>query len=430
MRNLTRTLDFITLSIFGALMIFSSAVMVMAQERSDYEIVKSFETKYKAIKDAIKQVQTVQQCAEVSANIDELEKEFAADTALLNKALYPDKYDERIGEVRYELRHNQDQLGIIESSVARIAQLEEQVRALSGKVDSLSSENDKLMASLEVLSKAAEKNTKTIDSLNRLITDLRRSIRARDEAIFAMTDSLFMQYDKNIQGLPDQEKKMLIGKMERHNVVSNVMEAAKENIKFLGSTQLSGKDLAAMVKEQRQFSSNWKGLGPKLVNAYVSSKERTKQIAMIDSAIAEWGRRADSTLWASLNGEFTSKQISVEPFHSSDEFVANLGNYFDKQTNDSKSSTDERANRLKHFLDDVWNPSIYSQWLPTLVDAGIITRDQESQLQTKLATWEAATKPSHTFLYAVIFIIILAVIIVIVIRNRKKPQAGGASPQA
>ena len=377
MKQLSSALGLITLSAIGAMIMLSAAVM--AQEQSDYAVVKSYETKYKAIKDAIKQVQTVQQCAEVSANIDELEKEFAADTVLLNKSLYPDKYDDQITEVRVELRLNQDKLGIIESSVARIAQLEEQVRSLSGKVDSLSSANDKLMASLDVMSKAVEKNTKAIDSLNHIIGDLRRSIRARDEAIFAMTDSLFMQYDKNIQGLPDQEKKMLVGKMERHNVVSNVMEAAKENIKFLESTQLSGKDLPGMVKEQRQFSSNWKGLGPKLADAYVNSKDRAKRASAIDSVVAEWGKKADSALWLSLNGEFAGKQIPVKPFHSGDEFVANLSNYFDEQTNDSKSSGDEKTARLNHFLNDVWNPSIDSQWLPTLVDAGIITRDQQSQ---------------------------------------------------
>ena len=428
MKNLTRTFGFIMLSVFGAVMILSTNVM--AQEQSDYAIVKSYQTKYQAIKDAIKQVQTVQQCAEVSADIDELEKEFAADTVLLNKALYPDKYDDQITEARVELRLNQDKLGIIESSVARIAELEGQVRALSGKVDSLSSANDKLMASLDVMSKAVEKNTKTIDSLNHLIADLRRSIRARDEAIFAMTDSLFMQYGKNVEGLPDQEKKMLIGKMERHNVISNIMGAAQENIKFLESTQLNGKDLAGMVKEQHQFSANWKGLGPKLANAYVYSRERAKQIAAIDTVIAQWGRKADSTLWASLNTEFSSKKIPVQPFHSSDEFVANLGSYFDQQINDSQSSSDEKASRLKHFTDDVWNPSINSQWLPTLVDAGIITHDQENQLQTKFASWQAATAPSHTLLYAVIFLVILAVVIIIVIRNRKKPKPTEPNPQA
>ncbi len=428
MNHLMRTLSTRTISLVGALILFS--VVAMAQEQSDYAIVNSFQTKYKAIKEAIKEVKTVQECAEVSANIDELEKEFAADTTLLNKSLYPDKYDDQIAEVRVELRLNQDKLGIIESSVARIAELEEQVRSLSGKVDSLSGENEKLMASLDVMSKAMEKNTKTIDSLNHLITTLRQSLRARDEAIFALVDSLFMQYDKNIPGLPDQEKKMLVGKVEQHNVVSNIMQAAQQNMKFLESTQLSGKDLAGMIKEQRQFSSYWNGLGPKLANVYVNSKDRTKQISAIDTVIAEWGRKADATLWASLNGEFSSKQIPVQPFHSGDEFVSNLSNYFDEQANDSKSSTSEKADRLNHFLNDVWNPSISSQWLPTLVDGGIITKDQQTQLQTKLALWEASTKSSNMILYAVIFVVILLVIIGFVVMRRKKPQAGEPKPQA
>lgn len=402
----------------------------MAQERSDYAIVNSFKAKYQAIREAIKQAKTVQECAEVSANIGDLEKEFAADSALLSRALYPNKYDDQITEARVELRLNQEKLGIIESSVARIADLEEQVRSLSGKVDSLSAENNKLMASLDVLSKTVEKNAKAIDSLNNLVAALRRSIRARDEAIFAMTDSLFMQYNENLQGLPDQEKKMLVGKVERHNVVSNVMEAAEQNLKFLESTQLSGKDLAGMVKEQRQFSSYWKGLGPKLANVYVNSKDRAKQVAAIDTVIAEWGRKVDSSLWVSLNGEFSTKQIPVQPFHGGDEFVANLSSYFDSEINDSKSSSLEKESRLKHFLDDVWDPSINSQWIPTLVDGGIITRDQQNQLQTKLATWEAATRPSHMVLYATIFVVILIVLVVVVIiMRRKKPQAGEPSPQ-
>jgi subtilase family serine protease len=65
------------------------------------------------------------------------------------------------------------------------------------------------------------------------------------------------------------------------------------------------------------------------------------------------------------------------------------------------------------------------------VDEGIITRDQQNQLQTKLAAWEAATKPSHTVLYAAIFVVILIVIVVaIVAMRRKKPELGQPKPQA
>ncbi|HEY9167626.1 MAG TPA: hypothetical protein VIS48_15840 [Candidatus Kryptonia bacterium] len=427
MRHLTRILGSVPRNGIWILLAAFASVAI-AQERSDFEIVNSFQTKYKAIKEAVTRVQTVQECAEVSANIDELEKEFAADTVLLNKALYPDKYDDQITEVRVELRISQDKLGLLESAVARIADLESQVRALSGKVDSLSNENSKLMASMDVMSKALNKNSQLIDSLNGVIKRLRSGLAARDAAIFAMVDSMFMQYDKNIEGLPDQQKKMLLGKMEHHNVVANIMEAAEQNTKFLESTKLSGSDLAQMIKEQKQFSSYWKGLGPKLANVYINAKDRSKQVAAIDAAVANWGVKADSALWTGLNAEFVNNQIPVKPFNSGDEFMISLGTYLDTQGGDMAATDAQKAEKFKHFMNDVWTPSVGSNWVPLLVDAGYITKDQQNQLQSKLDAWQAATGPSHAYIYIIVAVVIILIVIVVMVMRRKKPKT--VQPQA
>ncbi len=395
-----------------------------AQPRSDYEIVKSFQAKYKAIKEAIKEAKTVQDCAEISANISELEKEFAADTVLLNKSLYPDKYDDMIANINGDLSYAQNNLGLIETQVARITDLEVQVRTLSGKVDSLTSENDKLMASLDVMSKAVEKNKQVIDSLSKIISRLRRGLRARDAAIFAMADSMFMQYNKNVEGLPEQQKSTLIRKVESRNVVGNILQAAQQNTKFLESTQLTGKDLVQMLREQHKFSSYWKGLGPKLANLYVNKRERVKDVAAVDTAIARWGRKADSTLWSGLNAEFTSNKIDIQPFSNGNEFVTYLGAYLDSQGGDPKASTSEKAAKLKNFMDNVWNPSVGTQWLPMLVDEWIITKDQQTQLQTKLAAWQGAAQPSNWLTYTIIIIILVVLVIFVVSRRKKSPLQG------
>ena len=291
---------------FVAIFLLGLACTAAAQPKSDYEIVKSFQAKYKAIREAIREAKTVQDCAEVSADIAELEQQYAADTTLLNKSLYPNDYDTEIGNAQVDLSLAQSRLGLIESQVAQIAGLETQVRMLSGKVDSLTRENDRLMASLDVMSKALVTNTKTIDSLKKIIGRLREGLRARDAAIFAMVDSMFLQYGKNVQGLPDQEKRMLLGKMERHDIVTEIHQAAEQNLKFLETTQLTGKDLIQMLKEQHRFSSYWKGLGPKLAGLYVNRRERVREVAAIDTVVAQWGRKADSSLWAGLYKEFTS----------------------------------------------------------------------------------------------------------------------------
>ncbi len=394
----------------------------ISQEKSDYAIVKSFESKYNDIKGSIGQATTVQECATLSANIDDLAKEFSADTTLLNNALYPDKYDNWMGELRIELRLAQDKLGIIESQVSRIVELEEQVRTLSGKVDSITNENNKLLSSLNVMSSAMTKSTKMIDSLKNLVARLRRGLRERDEAILAMTDSLFIQYGTNVSGLSEQQKKLLVGKVERYNVVANIKESAEQNIRFLESTELATKDILSMVKDQQRFSSSWKGLGTKLTGIYAGGKEREKEIVSVDTVISAWGTKVDSALWTNLNNDFASKQISVKPFHSADEFVSNLSDYLDNQGGDATASNSVKSDRLNHFLNDIWNPSVGSQVLPALVDDSIITKAQQSQIQTKLVSWEASSKPSHTLLYAAILIVIVLVLVFVLYRQRKAPQ--------
>lgn len=409
-----------------AVFLLGVACSAAAQPKSDYQIVKSFQAKYKSIREAIRQAQTVQQCGEINADIQELKQEYAADTTLLNKALYPDKYDDEIYRVTVDLQVTQSRLGLIETQVAQITDLELQVRTLSGKVDSLSRENDRLMASLNVMSSALKRNNAVVDSLNKIIARLRQGLRARDAAIFAMVDSMFMQYGTNIQTLPEQQKTLLTRKMSRHNVVEEIHQAAEQNIKFLGTTQLSGKDLVQMIREQRKFSSYWKGLGPRLSRLYVSQRDRERQIVAIDTAVARWGMKADSSLWAGLYSEFSTNNVPVDSFSNADQFVSSLSNYFDTQGGDLKASATEKASRLRYLLKKVWDPSINTQWLPMLVEEGILTKAQVTQLQDKLAAWEGATKPSYVLLYAVVILIFIAVAAFFMWRRKKSPPEAPA----
>jgi len=164
------------------LVLFSSAIG-FAQEQSDYLIVKSFQEKANSLKAAINQATSVKDCVEDSIRIVELQREFAADTVLLNNALYPLNYQQQIASLYGVLSLARERLGTIESQSNQIFSLQEQINALSSRVDSLSRENGKLLASLDVMSKALGKNRETIASLERIIVRLRDDIRARDAAI-------------------------------------------------------------------------------------------------------------------------------------------------------------------------------------------------------------------------------------------------------
>jgi hypothetical protein len=144
--------------------------MSTAQVRLDYSIVKSFESKYNNIKESIRQAATLQECAAAHADIDELEKDFAADTVLLDDALYPDKYDKWISELRFELHISQDRMGIIETQGSRVADLAERVRILSGRIDSIADADMRLISSIKVMSSTLNVMSSTLNVMSSALT--------------------------------------------------------------------------------------------------------------------------------------------------------------------------------------------------------------------------------------------------------------------
>jgi outer membrane murein-binding lipoprotein Lpp len=148
-----------------------------AQEQSDYEISQSFSKSYKELSKAIEMAQTVQECAEISVNIDALEKEYTPYKVLLDKALYPDDFQKKLDMVHGQLASAQNKLGIIQESVTKIAALETQVQELSSQVEKLSNENGSLLKEIQALRASNTQDQKTIDSLSSLMAQHLHAIR-------------------------------------------------------------------------------------------------------------------------------------------------------------------------------------------------------------------------------------------------------------
>lgn len=421
-----RLMNLLNAAALSAVAVMSlSLTVTAAAQQLDYTVVKSFQAKYDSIKADIRQAKTVQDCAEISADIDELQKKYAPDTTLLNKALYPYDYDAEMRNIRIDLRLARDKLGVMESQFTRITDLESQVRILSSKVDSLSASNGRLMASLDVVMKAMTKNRNMVDSLKDIIGELRRGLRARDAAIFALVDSIFVQYGNRVKGLPEQERATLSGRLARHGVMGEIRSAAEQNLKLLQTTELTGTDLIQMVNEQHKFSSSWEGLAPKLSELYANRNQRMREIKATDMVVSRWGNLADSLMWAGLYTEFKKNDVPVDSFSNADQFVASLGEYFDTQGGNLKAPATERASRLRFFLNNLWIPTINAQWLPMLVNDGILTQNQENVLQNKLMSWKNSSKPSYVLLYIVIILIFLAIVAFFV---RKRKSGAGQFP--
>jgi hypothetical protein len=114
-----------------AILLVIAAVSLTARQKSDRAVVDKFENTVKVLFRAADSAKTVQDCADINASIDELEKEFLTHKELLDRALYPDDYTKTISNIRGRLLVRQKDLGVIETQFTRIVELESQVRELS-----------------------------------------------------------------------------------------------------------------------------------------------------------------------------------------------------------------------------------------------------------------------------------------------------------
>ncbi len=388
-----------------------------AQEKSDLEVIQSFKQRLTDINKSIEKASTVQECVDITSRIDDLEREYAENVALLDKALYPDGYTGKIAIVRTQLKMSQEKLGIIETQYARINQLETEVKSLSGKVDSLSGANANLLQQVQKMgaevSGAAAGMAVTkgiIDSLNKVIGKLRNSIQERDQMIFALVDSLFMQYDKSVSSMKDVEKQSLAGRLERRSVFGNMKKSIQDNLAFLQTTQLSSKDLVEMINEQKKFAAQWKAFGSKLQGLYEPGKKGANDVKEVQSLLDEWGQKADASFWHGLNLAFQEHGLTVKGFNSGMEFKTNLLDYISAEIKDAGAGKkDESMKAYQSFYDSLWVTQLKPGWIPLLVDSGKISDSDRQEIEAQVANWGSAVSPSRIWLYVLIIVVVLVV---------------------
>jgi predicted nucleic acid-binding Zn-ribbon protein len=409
-----------------ALLVFLAVPTLRSQERSDFQTVKAFESQIKALSASIDEVQTVQECADVSLEIDRIEREFAPSKELLDKALYGDKFDERIKRLRFELSLAQEKLGVIEAQVTRIAELEEQVRVLSGEVERLSGENLKLLSDVERLSgnikTLGESSAATgalVDSLRKVIGQLQKGIKERDQMIFALVDSLFQQYAKPVEQMADTEKRGLALRMDRNNIVTGVKSSIENNLKFLERAELKGSDLAAILQEHQRFSSQWKGLGPKLASIYLTSKQKAKELATVDTMLAAWSAKANDAYWRGVSDAIAKGTgLDVVPYRSGNEFVTGVTGYINARMA-ADAPSEEKAKDFARF-DEMWNGEMVEGWLPLMESRGDLSADQRKLVEAKVQEWRESFEATSPFTYALLFVVIVAILTGLYVKMRKK----------
>jgi hemerythrin-like domain-containing protein len=388
-----------------------------ARQQSDRAIVDKFEKTVRDLYRSADSAKTVQDCADISASIEELQKEFIDYKDLLDRSLYPDDYSKTLANLKGRLFVRQKDLGVIEIQLARIVELEGQVKELSGKISTLAQENDRLAGTIKTLTatyalttKALESNQAVLDSLNTVIGKLRQNLQERDNLIFALVDSLFKQYDKDVASMSDVEKQGFSTKLDRRNVFIILKKSLADNIQFLESTNLSPKDYVEIARQHQRFASQWKGLGPKLANIYLSGKQKKNEVAAVDSMLSMWSAKVDVSTWKALASLLNKGNVQLNPFSNGSEFTANFTEYIQNEIKNAKQEPEDvRAKRFNTFNDMAWKNDVKPIWLPTLLENGKITADQKTEIENTFKSWQSAVTPVSPIVYGLVIILIAIV---------------------
>jgi hypothetical protein len=411
------------------ILLMLSWVLLVAQEKSDYATVQLFKAKAAGISKNVDKSNSVLECAELNASVDALEKEFSRDRSLINKAIFPEGYDRTIELLRGKLLVRQKDLGFIESQVVRITELETTVRGLSDKIEKLDLRNQKLLSDIQMLTKNVQKLTGNLfnastplDSLRNMIVRLNQGLEDRDALIFALADSLFLQYDKNISDMKDIEKQGLLGKIEKHNIVSNVKRSIMDNVAFLETTQLKGSDLVTLVRQQKRFQSQWTGIAPKLSSIYINARARKYEVSTVDSMLSVWGDKVNDAMWRSLNSLFKEKGFFVKEFGNGEEFSINLMEFLSEQIqNPNEETNDTRFKLFTNFHENLWLSDLNAVWLPALTELSQISDTQRKDIEAKVEKWRSTVSPGASWLIYVL--VLLGVLLIPILAIRLFPKS-------
>jgi hypothetical protein len=392
-----------------------TTVSLFAQ--SDYEMVQSFKERYQKLSDGIKSAASLEDLDNLSLEIENLKRDFSAKKEILDQTLYPENYTSSFERLisAVEVRRG---------DFTSITVLQTEVTTLKSEVDLLNQRNNELINQISVLESQRKKDAATISKLEGLIANLRASILKRDELVFSIVDSLTPKLAGDVSTMTQQDKEAVYSQVEKNNVLAVVKKSLRDNSRFLEVTSLKAKDLEDVKRQQQNFVTMWRKVGPKLVDVYAGKGDKTAELKDIDNLFNVWSNRVQQEAWESINEEFSLNNINLQNFNNGKEFVDVVTQFVsDEIKNYGIKNKDESEKIYYAFTDSVWFNTISTEWMPYLLDNKLLAVEQKDAVEKKLSEWKSVVSPQDlTWLYAVVGLAIVFIIaLVFILRKKKTP---------
>ena len=392
--------------------------------QSDYEMVQSFKERYQKIADGIKAAASLEDIDNLSAEIENLKRDFSAKRVILDQSLYPENFNSSFENLNSSLE-------IRKEDFTSITVLKTEVTALKSEVDLLNKRNTELINQITILESQRRKDAASIEELQKLVSDLRATLIKRDQLIYSIVDSLTPKLAGDISSMSQQDKEQVYSQVEKNNLLVSVKRSLRDNSRFLEVTSLKAGDLDKVKQQEQSFVTMWRKIGPKLVDVYANKKDKSAELKEIDNLFTVWSNRIDKEAWESINEEFSLNNINLQNFNNGKEFVDVVTQYVsDEIKNYGTKNKTESEKTYSIFTDSVWFKSISNEWMPYLLDNKLLAVEQKDAVEKKLSEWKSIVSPQdYTWLYAVVGLAVVFIIVLVFILKKKKTPTDTASAQ-
>ncbi len=410
-------------SILTILLILFS-VTAYAQQRSDYQIQKEFKQSYKQYNNKLEEISSADSAQALIKSIHEFDIQYMPHKKLLNKALHPESYDEKMEELKKSSVMAKNRLETIENQDKKMQNLQDQLTSYEQDMQQLNSRTDSLQ-------QAMQKSIASEKQLSEMLRTYRNNLEQRDELILAFIDSMVVAYQQmDLESVQDLENIDNRSQLDSDgDALELIHKITTENLNILESNaDLHLEDYMRMSAVQREFQKMWTSLGSKIKEVY--DGENAGQLASeIDQQISEWNTILTDRTFTALNDSLSGQQINVGEFQDGEALYTNLNSYLDAKITQSEEKANqanyEDFQRFKQF----WNMAEI-QWSSSFVDAGIFSNRQMATLNAKVDTWAENARPAgqnNILVYLLGASVLLAVALGVMLIREKKNNKGKTS---
>jgi len=398
-----------SISVVAIFLITANSVLIAQQ--SDYQIQKDFQNEYEALVKRVDNAVSSEDLTEIREDIESLEAIYSGSSDLIDAALYPETYNDKISDLRSRFANTEQNISVIEQLNERIDELNAELHTFRDRLNEFEEESESLEQQLAE-SKSSERQ------VSALARQYRENLEERDEFVVNFMSDLLNRFDEMdeeaISELADSEELLEENPLDViQTIISEYINRADQE------TGLEPVDYLQMRSQNAYFQDVWNSTGQDLSEVFAPDSPVQAEQEITDM-IAAWEANINNKMWNSISTAFTQTGIELPSFNSDESFYEALLNYVEDATEVSRQQNSEEDYEAYSSFNNFWNNRVKADWGNYLVDGGVLDFTEISAIDLQVDDWsEAATPTSNLMmiLFIISIVVILGLIVMLVTRK-------------